>query len=183
MANKNAVVLGGLALGLGLLVWAASSGGESQIVVNPPPGPRPPLPPLPGGTPQDPYAAAAQAVAAAAAAAGGGVGPQTSAPEQFTLLPSPAPLQQGRTYKARLELGALESSLASKAAVKSQFESLGFGNVTVYTTPQEATAASAWPPGALANPSSRSRWVEGIWSKPSDTIEKPSQIQNAWAVG
>ena len=184
MANgKAALIIGGGLLGvLALLAWA--SPGQSAIQINQPPRPPPPPPrPAPEGT----DAAVAAAIAAAQAAFNNfpGAPMQPSQPPQQPsgqmsgqLLPNPAPLRQGARYRSRLELGALEAGLATPERIRSQFESLGFSNVVVYTT--AAQVPLGWPPQALANATGRSRWVEGTWNQPSQSIAKPPQIQNAW---
>lgn len=178
----TALIVGGTLLGIiALVAWA--SPGESSIQVN-----RPPVPPPPGPTPQGTDAAVAAAIAAAQAAFNTGPGepmqpPQTPVPQNAgsgMLLPNPAPLQQGRRYRSRLELGALESDLATPERIRGQFETLGFSNVVVYTALNQVPPG--WPAQALANATGRSRWVEGTWSQPSQTVTKPSQIQNAWTV-
>ena len=181
--GKTALVIGGTLLGiLALVAWA--SPGQSSIQIN-----RPPVPPPPPPGPPPPSTDAAVAAAIAAAQAGfanfpGAPMPPPAPPAQpqnmgsGQLLPNPAPLQQGRRYRSRLELGAFEAGLATPERIRSQFESLGFSNVVVYTIPNQVPAG--WPPQALANATSRSRWVEGTWSQLSQTIARPSQIQNAW---
>ena len=178
--GKTALIVGGTLLGvLALVAWA--SPGESSIQVN-----RPPAPPPPGPTPQGTDAAVAAAIAAAQAAFNTSPGaPMQPPPPQAAngqmsgqLLPNPAPLQQGRRYRSRLELGALEASLATPERIRSQFETLGFSNVVVYTAPSQVSPG--WPQQAFANVTNRSRWVEGTWSEPSQMVAKPSQIQNAW---
>lgn len=180
----GALIVGGTLLGiLALVAWASPS--ESSIQVNRPPPPPPPPPRPPGPTP---VPGSAEAIAAAVEAALGGAGasergtppPAGQAQGQVpagAVLPNPAPLMQGRRYKARLELSGLES-LASRETVKNQFESLGFANVVVYMSANELPPG--WPQLALANATSRSRWAEGTWNQPSQSISRPPQIQNAW---
>ena len=186
---KKILLLSGLGLGV-LAVIAIASPGKSTIYVNPPPtppGPKPPVPPRPAGQAQGIDEAVAAAVAAAQAAYANFPGAPTPSPGQTQmpqqtpsgmLLPNPAVLVQGQRYKSRLELGALEASFATKDAIKSQFESLGFSNVAVYASLNELPAG--WPQQALANATSRSRWVEGTWSQTTQSVAKPPQIQNAW---
>ena len=177
----TALLIGGGLLGvLALLAWA--SPGQSAIQVNQPP--RPPLPP-PRPAPEGTDAAVAAAIAAAQAAFNPGtpgfpppVTPDPTMQPSGQLLPNPAPLRQGARYRSRLELGALEAGLATPERIRSQFESLGFSNVVVYTMLNQVPPG--WPPQALANATGRSRWVEGTWNQPSQSIVKPPQIQNAW---
>ena len=179
--GKSALIVGGTLLGiLALVAWASPS--ESSIQVNPPPRPPPP-PPRPSPPPGSAEAIAAAinaALAAAAASEAGTPGNGTMNPPAApsgAILPNPVPLIQGRRYKARLELSGFES-LASREMVKGQFESLGFANVVVYMTPNELPPG--WPQQALANVTSRSRWAEGTWNRASQSIARPTQIQNAW---
>ena len=181
--GKAALIIGGGLLGvLALLAWA--SPGQSAIQINQPPRP-PPTPP--GPSPEGTDAAVAAAIAAAQAAfanipvpasPGSTVDPGPQMQPSGMLLPNPAPLRQGARYRSRLELGALEAGLATPERIRSQFESLGFSNVVVYTMLNQVPPG--WPPQALANATGRSRWVEGTWSQPSQSIAKPPQIQNAW---
>lgn len=187
---KKILLLSGLGLGV-LAVIAIASPGKSTIYVNPPPQPPGPKPPVPNQQGIDEAVAAAVAAAQAAYAnfPGAPTPPpgQTQMPQQTPsgmLLPNPAVLVQGQRYKSRLELGALEASFATKDAIRNQFESLGFANVMVYTSlnelPPPSAGQAAWPPLALANATSRSRWVEGTWNQTTQSVAKPPQIQNAW---
>lgn len=176
--GKTALIVGGTLLGIiALVAWA--SPGESSIQVNRPPVP----PPRPPGPVPGTDAAVAAAIAAAQAAFNTGPGEPMQPPPQVMqpsgmLLPNPAPLQQGRRYRSRLELGALESGLATPERIRSQFETLGFSNVVVYTALNQVPPG--WPAQALASATGRSRWVEGTWNQASQLVDKPSQIQNAW---
>jgi len=161
---------------LGVLIYSAKA--ESKIQNNAPPPPPPPPPP-PLGPP--PYGGASLdagvAAAMAAAMAASQPGPQNAG---FRLLPDPVPLTQGRTYKARVELSGLQT-LASNDMVKASFEGLGFSNVRVISNPIELVTAN-WPPEGTFGMTPNTRWIEGVWNQPSQTIPKPSEIQSAWEV-
>ena len=180
--GKAALIIGGGLLGvLALLAWA--SPGQSAIQVNQPPRPPPPPPrPTPEGTDAAVEAAIAAAQAAFSNFPGAPMQPSQPPPQEpqmsGQLLPNPAPLRQGARYRSRLELGAFQVALATPERIRSQFETLGFSNVVVYTAANQVPPG--WPPQALANATARSRWVEGTWNQPSQTVARPSEIQNAW---
>ena len=178
---KKILLLSGLGLGV-LAVIAIASPGKSTIYVNPPPTPPGPKPPVPNQQGIDEAVAAAVAAAQAAYANFPSGSMPPSSPQNVNmpgqLLPNPTPLQQGRRYRSRVELSAFQANFATPEAIRSQFEGLGFTNVVVYVSPTQVPAG--WPPQALANPSARSRWVEGTWSQTSQTIPRPPEIQNAW---
>ena len=184
---KKILILGGLGLAV-LGILAIASPGRSTVIVNPPPvPPGPRIPPEPGTLPAP---GVNEAIAAAVAAAQGAyenfpgspmIPPNGGMPQQIPsglLLPNPAVLMQGQRYKSRLELGAFQAALATKDAVRQQFETLGFSNVVVYASLNELPPG--WPQQAVANATGRSRWVEGTWAQPTQSVAKPSEIQNAW---
>ena len=190
---KKILILSGLGLGV-LAILAIASPGKSTVYVNPPP--TPPDPRLPSGPgPGTPPPSVNDAIAAAIAAAQGAYAnfpgapiPPTAQPNgqgqmpqqipSGLLLPNPAVLVQGQRYKSRLELGVFQASLATKDAIRNQFEALGFSNVIVYASPNELPPG--WPQQALANATARSRWVEGTWNQTTQSVAKPPEIQNAW---
>lgn len=181
--TKTILILGGVGLGV-LALLAYASPAESNIQVNPQRGPLPParrpgdLPP-----PETTVPGAAEAIESALAALGGAAStpgtPMTpSAIPSGLILEFPALLIQGQRYKSRLQLSGLTAGLAPRDLIKSTLEGTGFSNVTVYMTRNELPAG--WPAQALANVDNGSRWAEGTWSAPTQTVEKPSNIQNAW---
>jgi len=183
-SQKLFLVLLGVA-GVGAIAYAASAKASPEPSPPLPPGPpRPPQGPSPNQPGANPDDVAAQALAAALAAASASQGqpnqpgnPAVSSMMSGTLLPNPAPLVQGQRYKARLELSGLEQ-LGGRDDIKKAFEGFGFSNVLIYMN--QAELPPGFPPMALAGIDSGSRWAEGTWNQPSQTIPKPQQIQNAW---
>ena len=99
------------------------------------------------------------------------------APGTPNYLGDPTTLQQGQRYRAKLELSGFES-LASASMIAQQFQTLGFSNPTVYMDVSQLP--SDWPTLTAVNAGPNSRFVEGIWGRPTATIPRPPQIQLAW---
>lgn len=181
--SKKLLWIGGLGLLVaGIVAW--SKPGQSNIQVNKSPEPLPPArrPVEPILTPTEAAAAAIESALGGAAAV---INPTGQAPGTVMqpqipsglILENPALLIQGQRYKARLQLSGLQG-LAPRDTVKNTFQGLGFSNVVVYMNRGELP--TGWPQAALTNADNGSRWAEGTWNAPSQTVTRPPEIQNAW---
>ena len=191
-------IVGGV-VGLGLLWWwLKPAEAEPAPQVAPPvrPGPSSALPPgavpVTPGTPPTPYQAPAggwqdlfpdfSGVLAAAQAQGQGQsipGPQAPGTQAGPMpLGNPIPLATGATYRARIELGAIEALAATRERVAQAFVDLGFRGVVAYQNAAELDGS--WPPEARAGATDRTRWVRGTWTGAPQSIARPPNVVAAW---
>lgn len=112
--------------------------------------------------------------------------------------PPGEPLRPGTWFRGRLDLPAhlppkaappnpkpleLAHGQTSREQLASELGKLGFANVEVYMTPEEATPQVLLP-AALANPTPGTRWFTAQWppSAPRRAIERPPQLTYLWFV-
>jgi hypothetical protein len=191
MTNTQKVLLAAAgigAVGLVIIVSGAASASPSPQGGGPAPGPTPPSGPN-GQTGPGTFSKPGGGVVVPKK--GGDVLPQSDpgfvpipqvlipqiAPGTPNYLGDPSTLQQGQRYRAKLELSGFET-MASAAMIANQFQTLGFSNPTVYMSAGELP--QDWPALTAVNAGPNSRFIEATWSKPTNTIPRPPQIQLAW---
>jgi hypothetical protein len=86
-------------------------------------------------------------------------------------------MKTGKTYRARLILSGLEK-FGSASQIESAFAGLGFSNVHVFM--KKAELPGGWPTSMTGEDAER--FIEGMWSNPTTTIDKPPQIAEAYEV-
>ncbi len=107
----------------------------------------------------------------------GRFGPSPSPGASVAYLGNPLVLENGRRYRARIELTGMEASFATSSAVKSTFEKQGFSDVQVYKD-----SPAGWPADATAAPGKGTWFTEGTWGAGNVSVARPAQIAKAWAV-
>ncbi len=93
-------------------------------------------------------------------------------------LSDPMSLEQGKTYRARLQLGVLEGTLANADAVKAAFQGFGFSDVAAYEGVSDLPPD--WPSATTQGDQSRTWYLEGTWSGASASVPKDPRVVSAW---
>jgi hypothetical protein len=86
-------------------------------------------------------------------------------------------LVEGATYRARLKLSFFQC-LASRARIGRKFGRSGFTRVRVFMSARELPPD--WPVPFRARAGGCERYAEGVWSRPSVPLERPSSIEAWW---
>lgn len=155
------VIMGGVVLLGGYAVYKLVTTDEPKAL--PPKSPTAPWIPIPG---QDPL-------------------PKPPPLGQIAYLGDPAPLEQGKAYRAIGTLSAIEALALGfgggdkKQALGQRFSDLGFRNVKVFEALSELPFD--WPTETVTSLPDRPFMIEGVWEKSSAAIPKPPQIVKAWA--
>jgi hypothetical protein len=91
--------------------------------------------------------------------------------------PGSAFMNTGTTYRGRLELPAGDAR--TREQLRTELEALGFRNVTVYMSVDEAGDEIPLP-DAKINPTSGTRFFTGIWPGASVTQRMPPTLRLLW---
>lgn len=91
-------------------------------------------------------------------------------------LGNPMQVETGKKYRSRIELKGMEASLANAGRIREALEDAGFKQVAIY---KDKDLDSSWPKEVRGD--GPGVWfAEGVWSAPSGSAERPSQIAKAW---
>ncbi len=94
-------------------------------------------------------------------------------------LGDPMSLEQGKKYRARLELSGLER-LASREQLASAFAAQGFEGVNAFLSARELPGD--WPVITSQAPTENTRWVEGVFARDSTRVARSEvpAIRQVW---
>lgn len=88
------------------------------------------------------------------------------------------PVENGKRYRARLELSTFEAMAANEQLVAAQFASLGFENVQAFH--HASDLPGDWPKETTGGDLSKAWFVQGDWRKPDASFPRPPQLARAW---
>lgn len=88
------------------------------------------------------------------------------------------PVENGKRYRARLDLSTFEAMAANENLVAQQFAALGFENVQAFHNPGDLPGD--WPKETTGGDVSKAWFVQGDWKKPASSFPRPPQLSRAW---